>query len=124
MHTVMVKEGVMVESFDDTRQDQMPALGETDLDDEDSLKDADTSNGASSEGAIYQDDLDYKDSAVDPIINEETDDPADELGIPEDEYRDELNKYVDDDTGTGDDDMRETIEDRDEDDDNAASNSQ
>jgi hypothetical protein len=120
----MVKEGVMVESFDDTRQDQMPALGETDLDDEDSLKDADTSNGASSEGAIYQDDLDYKDSAVDPIINEETDDPADELGIPEDEYRDELNKYVDDDTGTGDDDMRETIEDRDEDDDNAASNSQ
>jgi hypothetical protein len=43
------------------------------------------------------------------------------LRIPEEEFKNELDKYADDDIGTGDDDMRETIEDRDEDDDNSAS---
>jgi hypothetical protein len=70
----------------------------------------------------YQDDLDYKDESVDPFINETTEDPADLLQIPSSEFKDELDKTVIDDLGNGDDDMRETIEDRDEGDDNAASN--
>lgn len=71
----------------------------------------------------YQDDLDTSDDATDPFANEATEDPAvDLLQIPSDEYKDELDKTVIDDLGNGDDDMRETIEDRDEDDDNAASN--
>jgi hypothetical protein len=70
----------------------------------------------------YQDDLDYTDESVDPFINETTEDPASLLQIPSSEFGDELDKTVIDDLGNGDDDMRETIEDRDEDDDNAASN--
>jgi hypothetical protein len=107
---------------DHKRQTDIPALGETDLDDPDSL--AETSNDKNildEEGRTYQDDLDYKDTDVDPIINEETDSPAEVLRIPEEEFKNELDKYADDDIGTGDDDMRETIEDRDEDDDNSAS---
>jgi hypothetical protein len=70
----------------------------------------------------YQDDLDYEDESVDPFINETTEDPASLLQIPSSEFKDELDKIVIDDLGKGNDDMRETIEDRDEDDDNAASN--
>jgi hypothetical protein len=104
-----------------TRQTDIPAIGETDLDDNDAHAEltADTESNK-----LYQDDLDYKDSDTDPVIDELTDSPAEELGIPEDEFRNELDKYVDTDIGTGDDDMRETIEDRDEDDDNSASNTQ
>jgi hypothetical protein len=65
----------------------------------------------------YQDDLDTGFDDTDPIIDEETDDPTEELGVPPAEFRDELDKYDIDDTGHGDDDMRETIEDYDDDDD-------
>jgi hypothetical protein len=116
----------MSNEINDSRQTNIPAVGETDLDDKDAINEATSDNTESTidSSATYQDDLDYKDSNVDPIINEETTSPAEELQIPETEFRDELNKYVDDDTGTGDDDMRETIEDRDEGDDNAASATQ
>jgi hypothetical protein len=104
-----------------SRQSIIPAIGETDLDEAASITGNDTTESQTSNRAkVYQDDIDYKNSDVDPVINEQTDSPADELNIPEDEYRDELNKFADDDTGTGDDDMRETIEDRDEDDDSSA----
>lgn len=56
----------------------------------------------------YQDDLDIDPEATDPIINEETDDPAETFGVPEDEYRDELNKLDDEDD-------YEALEDLDED---------
>lgn len=62
----------------------------------------------------YQDDLDNNPSDTDPIINEESDTPADMFGIPEDEYKDELDKLEIDD-GLDDDDARENIEDLDED---------
>lgn len=101
---------------DDLRQNQIPAIGETDLDEP-----SGDQNPDSRQNPPYQDDLDYRDSDTDPIINEENDNPAEQLGIPEEEFRDELNKYEVSDIGEGDDDMRETIEDRDEDDDNAAS---
>lgn len=60
----------------------------------------------------YQDDLDADEDMVDPLMNEETDDPADTLQIPEEEFKDELDRIVLD--PFGDEDMRETIEDRDE----------
>lgn len=60
----------------------------------------------------YQDDLDADEDMVDPLINEETDDPTDTLQIPEDEFKDELDRIVLD--PFGDEDMRETIEDQDE----------
>lgn len=104
---------------DESRQARLPAEGETDLDETGALPD-DTTPPAPT-NRIYQDDLDYTDEDTDPIIEEETDNPADDLGIPEDEYRDELNKYADDGTEVIDDDMREALEDRDEQDDNAAS---
>ena len=44
----------------------------------------------------YQDDLTTDDNATDPLMDEENDNPADELGIPEDEYADELDKEIDD----------------------------
>lgn len=105
---------------DDTRQTGLPALGETDLD-EPTAEDA--ALGADSRFAprIYQDDLDYHDNDTDPIIEEETDNPAKELGIPEDEYGQELAKYSGDGDEPEDDDMREAIEDLDENDDSPAS---
>lgn len=76
------------------------------------------------EGAdLYEDDLDYDDQAVDPFMNEATDDPTEELQIPPEEYKEEMDKLaLSDREIDDDDDMRETIEDRDEDDGNAASN--
>ena len=62
----------------------------------------------------YQDDLDTDADAVDPIMDEETDDPTEELGVPPEEFRDELDKYAMDDLERQDDDMREAIEDADE----------
>lgn len=116
----------MTNRTNDSRQTNIPALGETDLDDVNSIGNAASAAEKQNDDStkVYQDDLNYKDSDIDPIINEDTESPADELQIPEDEYKDELNKFIDTDTGTGDDDMRETIEDRDEDDDNSASSTQ
>lgn len=105
---------------EDSREINLPALGETDLDDPNTSSDRETDN--SEQPRTYQDDLDYEDTATDPIAEELTDSPAEELGIPEDEYRDELNKYADDGTEVIDDDMREDLEDREENDDNPASN--
>jgi hypothetical protein len=80
---------------------------------------------ADEDARTYQDDLDSSDEAVDSFANEATEDPAVELlQIPSEEYKDELDKTAIDDLGYGDDDMRETIEDRDEADDNAASGTQ
>jgi hypothetical protein len=61
----------------------------------------------------YQDDLDTSGSITDPIIDEETDDPTEELGIDPKEFKKELDKYDFDEAGHGDDDMREEIESRD-----------
>lgn len=62
----------------------------------------------------YQDDLDTIESATDPIIHEETDDPTKELGVDPAEFKKELDKYDFDEGGNGDDDMREAIEDADD----------
>ena len=99
--------------MDDTIQESTDEFNESDR----------TSNDATNPNSqrTYQDDFDNNEIDTDPIIDEETDSTANELGIPENEFKDELDKYADDDTGTGDDDMREAIEDRDEDDDNGAS---
>lgn len=67
----------------------------------------------------YQDDFDT--DMPDQFINKVGLSPADELGIPEDEYKDELDKIALDDLEYDNEDMREMIEDRDEADDNAAS---
>jgi hypothetical protein len=61
----------------------------------------------------YQDDLDTSSSITDPIIDEETDDPTEELGVDPKEFKKELDKYDIDEAGHGDDDMREEIESRD-----------
>jgi len=42
----------------------------------------------------YQDDLSTDDSASDPAMNDLTENAADEIGIPEDELGNELNKYA------------------------------
>ena len=64
----------------------------------------------------YQDDLDTGDDATDRVIDEETDDPTEELGIPPEELKQELDDIdVDNDTATGNEDARENIEDADED---------
>lgn len=62
----------------------------------------------------YQDDLDTDDAFHDPIIDEETDDPTEELGIDPKSFAEELDKYDFDEPGKGDDDMREAIEDADD----------
>ena len=62
----------------------------------------------------YQDDLDTSSSIHDPIIDEETDDPTEELGVDRKAFKEELDKYDFDEAGHGDDDMREEIEGRDE----------
>lgn len=62
----------------------------------------------------YQDDLDASDRP-DPIANEASDDPTKELGVSPRKFREELDKYAFDEAGNGDDDMREEIEDRDDD---------
>lgn len=45
----------------------------------------------------YQDDLTTDDNVADPVMREVNEDVAEELGVPADKLRDELNKYVDDD---------------------------
>jgi len=60
----------------------------------------------------YQDELDT--SGVDPFANNSGDNPAEELGIPEHRFREELNRYdpeapSDDQEGESDD-MREEVE--------------
>lgn len=62
----------------------------------------------------YQDDLTTDESAADPIMNEQNDDPTEMLGVDPEEFKSELDKY---DVDTTNDDRREDIEDRDEDDD-------
>ena len=70
----------------------------------------------------YQDDLDSSDDATDPFTDEATDDPTKILQVPPEEYKDELDGIaLDDLERTGSEDMRETIEDRGEGDDNSAS---
>ena len=69
----------------------------------------------------YQDDLDN--DRPDPFADEAAEDPAEELGVPESEFKEELDKETgdeDEDFGSEDvdieDDQRESIEDADEDD--------
>lgn len=62
----------------------------------------------------YQDDLTTDDNVADPIIDEETDDPTEELGVNRNEFKKELDKYDFDEGGHGDDDRREEIEDLDQ----------
>lgn len=62
----------------------------------------------------YQDDFDTEDTAVDPVMQEENDDPIETFGIPPEEFRAELDDLDIDDTDSDKDDMRETIEDRDQ----------
>jgi hypothetical protein len=69
----------------------------------------------------YQDDLDTE--TPDPFINEMQLSPAEELGVNEKEYKEELDALALDDVEYDHEDMRETIEDRDEDDNNGASTS-
>lgn len=64
----------------------------------------------------YQDDLDTNSSIKDPIMDEETDDPTEDLGVDPKEFKNELDKYDSDDSDQDDDDRREQIEDLDEDD--------
>lgn len=73
------------------------------------------------ENRTYQDDLDAGDDQTDPFIDEATDDPSDGFQIPRDEFKQEMDKIELSDLDDGNEDMRETIEDRDENDDNAAS---
>ena len=63
----------------------------------------------------YQDDLTTDDNAIDPIMDEETEDPAEEIGIPRDEFKEELDKLdFGDHLDKGDDDRREAFEDQEE----------
>jgi len=58
----------------------------------------------------YQDDLDTSSSIHDRVIDEETDDPTEELGVDRNEFKKELDKYDVDATDSDDDDRREEIE--------------
>ncbi len=69
----------------------------------------------------YQDDLDADDNATDPLMNEEDDDPTEDLGVSAEEFGNELDKEPDDvgadllgDDADIRDDQREYIEDVDE----------
>jgi len=62
----------------------------------------------------YQDDLDTGSTIKDPIMDEESDDPTEELGVDPKEFKNELDKYDFDKDGHGDDDRREQIEDLDQ----------
>ena len=70
----------------------------------------------------YEDDLDNDKDTVDPFMDEATDDPTEELGVPPEEYKDEMDKIALDDLEYDHEDSREALEDRDEADDNSASN--
>ena len=62
----------------------------------------------------YQDDLDTDNEIKDPIMDEESDDPTEILGVDQKEYKEELDKYDFDEAGHGNDDRREQIEDLDQ----------
>lgn len=62
----------------------------------------------------YQDDLDTASHIHDPMSYERDDDPTKELGVSPHHFKAELDKYDFDEAGHGDDDMREQIEDWDE----------
>ena len=63
----------------------------------------------------YQDDFDAADDAIDPIIDEETDDPTEILGVSPAEYKNEMDQLDIDDDAAGDrEDAREQIEDADD----------
>lgn len=70
----------------------------------------------------YQDDLATDDNSTDPLMEELSEDPADELGVPPEELRAELEKEFDDEDEPFDDnidihdDERENIEDLDDED--------
>ena len=65
----------------------------------------------------FQDDLATDDNVTDPVMDETGDDPTKELGVPVDEFKDELDKQdFGDHLNEGDDDRREDLEDREEDD--------
>lgn len=59
----------------------------------------------------YQDDLDTDGRWQDRVTEEETDNPAEELGVSDRELRDELNKQDFENGGPEDDDAREEAED-------------
>lgn len=69
----------------------------------------------------YQDDLDTGANQVDPIINEETDDPTEGFGVPPEKFKEELD-HLDGDAPAAknneydQEDMREYVEDLDEND--------
>ena len=66
----------------------------------------------------YQDDLDTSSKTHDPVIDEETDDPTEELGVDPKEFKNELDKYDTENVGDDDsesDDRREELEDYDQD---------
>ena len=63
----------------------------------------------------YQDATDTGDNDTDPIIDEETDDPTEILGVSREEYKKEMDGLdIDDDTAEGNEDARERIEDADQ----------
>lgn len=63
---------------------------------------------------LYEDELDTDSDATDPVTAEETDDPTRVLGVPPDELDEELDKLDTDGDSYDDEDMREYIEDQDE----------
>jgi hypothetical protein len=71
---------------------------------------------------LYHDDLDSDNDDVDPFMDEATDDPTEELGVPPEEYKDELDKIALDDLEHDHEDSREALEDADEADDSSAAN--
>ena len=62
----------------------------------------------------YQDDLDTSSSISDPVMDEETDDPTEELGVDPKEFKKELDQYDVDDGDDENDDRREQLEDLDQ----------
>ena len=46
----------------------------------------------------YQDDLTIDDNSTDPLMDEMGDDPTEELGVPADKFKDELDKTLADDS--------------------------
>lgn len=58
----------------------------------------------------YQDDLDTSSRIHDPIMDEESDDPTEELGVDKREYKRELDKYAVDEPDRGDIDEDENYE--------------
>jgi hypothetical protein len=64
---------------------------------------------------LYQDDLDTSDDVTDPIMDEETDDPTEIFQVPPEKFKEEMDNIALDEPENASEDMRETIEDLDED---------